>query len=400
MQKHNIILPGGWAKQMSFFGFQVFDTLIGDFSLLKKWADEHFISTKNLSQLDLIIKQVDFYKPDIVFIYAGAFFSVNKEARTKIKDFSKRNNIIFTGFWGDELPINSSYDSDFSDLDLIFTSSNFYTEKLKYSRTKVVTLGNCFDQSIEFYPLAKTNDFIFCGTTGYGYPDHIKRYENLIDLMTMTNLNIWSNESSRPLSLRDIFRIRLMKILKTLNIKVLRKLCDSTNCIPLIHNILELSIKSVDFNVDPEKLIINPNYENGQYFLDKKPIRKIFKNRVFEPFIDGQKYLSHLANSKIVLNIHRDEMADVGNIRCFEVTGVGSCLVTDARPGLTDFFDIENDIVTFSTVEECVKKVKFLLDNPAELQRISKNGQKKTLNNHTLHHRCQTISSELRQLAI
>ena len=74
----------------------------------------------------------------------------------------------------------------------------------------------------------------------------------------------------------------------------------------------------------------------------------------------------------MVLNIHRDELADYGNIRCFEAVGHNSLLVTDKK-SLKEFFDVENDIFAFQTYDEFLEKYKYFTLNPKEAEKISLN---------------------------
>jgi len=47
-----------------------------------------------------------------------------------------------------------------------------------------------------------------------------------------------------------------------------------------------------------------------------------------------------LSRAKIGFNIHADIASDyAANMRMFEVTGVGSCLITDWKPNLHELFE-------------------------------------------------------------
>ena len=90
-----------------------------------------------------------------------------------------------------------------------------------------------------------------------------------------------------------------------------------------------------------------------------------------------------IADSKIVLNKHINQSGNyAANIRLFEVTGAGSCIVTDYKDNLSDYFDVHNEIVTYRTNDELVSKVKYLLSHEEERNKIAKAGQRKTLSNH------------------
>lgn len=107
--------------------------------------------------------------------------------------------------------------------------------------------------------------------------------------------------------------------------------------------------------------------------------------------------------SKIVLNFHVGAAGDyAGNMRMFEVTGVGSCLLTDNKKNMKDLFDLEREVVAYENAEDCISKVKWLLDHEDERKSIALAGQQRTLRSHTVEERCklmiEIINAELKSL--
>ena len=99
----------------------------------------------------------------------------------------------------------------------------------------------------------------------------------------------------------------------------------------------------------------------------------------------GLEMYQALADSKIVLNVHIDAAGDrAANMRLFEATGCGACLVTDWKDNLTELFDTDAEIVTFRNSAECIEKIGYLLDHEEERQRIARAGQARTLRDHSL----------------
>ena len=91
-----------------------------------------------------------------------------------------------------------------------------------------------------------------------------------------------------------------------------------------------------------------------------------------------------LADSKITFNMHIDKVPDfAANIRLWEATGVGTCLITDWKKNLKDIFEPDMEIVTYKSVEECIEKVVFLLNNDGKRNEIAKAGQKRTIENYS-----------------
>ena len=56
---------------------------------------------------------------------------------------------------------------------------------------------------------------------------------------------------------------------------------------------------------------------------------------------------------------------------------------------MKEFFDIENEIVGFETLEEFEEKYNFLKNNPKKIEDIALAGQNKTLKYHTTKQRVE-----------
>tara|TARA_Y100001954_G_scaffold234127_1_gene288929 strand:+ start:4729 stop:5889 length:1161 start_codon:yes stop_codon:yes gene_type:complete len=112
----------------------------------------------------------------------------------------------------------------------------------------------------------------------------------------------------------------------------------------------------------------------------------------------GLEMFQALHDSKIALNVHIDNAKNsAANIRLFEATGVGACLLTDWKENIQDFFEPDYEIVTFKSVDECLDKAKYLLENETERDKIAAAGQKKTLENFTLQKRCDDLDLIIRK---
>lgn len=147
----------------------------------------------------------------------------------------------------------------------------------------------------------------------------------------------------------------------------------------------------------PERLRVLQRIESSnvdfKFFCPNDNMQTYFKN----PFLDsvwGLDMYQLLADSKIVLNIH-DETVYAGNLRLYEATGVGSCLLTDNLLGLNEIFDIDKEVVGFRNVDEAIEKIKYYLENDEERENIAKAGQKRTLDNYTYEHRAKVIYETL-----
>ena len=110
----------------------------------------------------------------------------------------------------------------------------------------------------------------------------------------------------------------------------------------------------------------------------------------------GLQMLQTLKDSKIVLNTHIDiSKNSASNMRIFEATGVGSCLLTDWKDNINELFEDGKEIVTYKTPEECFEKYLWLMDNPVEREAIAKQGQERVFADHTFTNRAERLASIL-----
>jgi spore maturation protein CgeB len=95
-----------------------------------------------------------------------------------------------------------------------------------------------------------------------------------------------------------------------------------------------------------------------------------------------------LAGSQITLNRHIDIAESyANNMRLYEATGMGACLVTDAKANLATLFEPDQEVVTYRTPQEAISKVQQLLAQPAQSAAIAARGQARTLRDHTYNQR-------------
>ena len=124
---------------------------------------------------------------------------------------------------------------------------------------------------------------------------------------------------------------------------------------------------------------------------------RLLRSKIQAPLY-GLAMLQALSRAKIGFNIHIDAAGEyAGNVRLFEVTGTGSCLITDWKKNLKDLFEIDREIVTYASAAECVEKVKWLLNNPEQRRAIAHAGRTKTLTAHTFEQRAKQLDAIIRE---
>lgn len=105
-------------------------------------------------------------------------------------------------------------------------------------------------------------------------------------------------------------------------------------------------------------------------------------------------------SARMVLNINRESMADVGfspPTRVFEAAGAGACLITDAWTGIEEFFVPGKEILVASSAEDIVNHLRQCsLESAAK---IGQNMRERALHEHTYSLRALKVNQILQTLA-
>ncbi len=127
------------------------------------------------------------------------------------------------------------------------------------------------------------------------------------------------------------------------------------------------------------------NSQNRVEFLDR-----MF--REFPNFFFGQRRFQDVARvfckSKIVLNI---AMKEDTNMRCFEVMGSGSFLLTDYVPYIEELFEDGKHCVFYRSLDEAVDKAKYYLKHDTEREKIAQAGFEEVMKKHKIDDRVDTM---------
>lgn len=98
----------------------------------------------------------------------------------------------------------------------------------------------------------------------------------------------------------------------------------------------------------------------------------------------GMEMYRALARSRITLNIHIDVAENyANNMRLYEATGSGALLLTDMKDNLNDLFKIDEEIITYRSLDEAVEKIRYFSAHPQEARKIALAGQRRAFASHT-----------------
>lgn len=171
-----------------------------------------------------------------------------------------------------------------------------------------------------------------------------------------------------------------------------------TNRVDMLYSLLsnDIPIKFYgsiygSFYPDSIKECIKQFIKNDFLLKQRKCAENLIKKAAFSD-VFGLDYYQVLADHSLCINSHAPIAATgTGNMRMFEATGVGACLVTDYREENALLFDIKNEIVVYKDNDELREKTRWLIDHPAEAKRIAIAGQKRTLRDYTYKNKAESL---------
>jgi spore maturation protein CgeB len=361
-----------WTHAFDKLGYQVWEPVGNAEPMQKAWARENSIKFREKSWLTDIIKaQVQSFRPDIVFAddygaYTADFIQHLRSCCPSIK--------LVLGWCG--APYRD--ESVFRAHDIVFSNIPELVEKFRDRGYKSEYIKHAFEPRILEKidtSQAKTIDFSFVGSVFKGKLGHIERERLIKELAQETDLAIFTN-LYRP-NLRGLLLSGTRQAAYDI-IQFVRKLPGAESILynlPKIRNYAKLE-KQPSLSPYPDPAIA------------EKVRKSVFGLEMFQTLHD----------SKVTLNNHIDiSSGSASNMRMFEATGVGTCLLTDWKENLPELFEPDREILTYRSIGECIEKAKWLLDHPQEREAISQAGQARTLKDHTFDRRAVELDNIIRR---
>lgn len=111
----------------------------------------------------------------------------------------------------------------------------------------------------------------------------------------------------------------------------------------------------------------------------------------------GLRMLQTFRRSRVTLNVHSSiSPRSASNIRMFEATGAGACLLTDWKENLGELFEIDREVVVYRSPAEAVERARWLLEHPAERRAIGEAASRRVGREHTFAHRAPILDEIIR----
>lgn len=120
------------------------------------------------------------------------------------------------------------------------------------------------------------------------------------------------------------------------------------------------------------------------------PLKKFHRGNAY-----GDDLVRIYKSAKIVLNIHRSFEQNGGNYRLFEIPASGAFQMVDDKPGLSKYFSVGKELVTFSDGRDLRNKVGHYLVNDRERAGIAHAGHERVRRDHTLVQRMEYLLASI-----
>ena len=399
----------GFSRGMKQLGHDAHEVVYDLEVLQKAWAKEKgVVYDQSRWQSSIIMAQIDYLKPDI--LYFQDIRSLPHPIRATLKSefpFIKLI-VIHRGYPGLNPP---TLLEELSDADVLLVGSPTLAMRCKDAGMEPRLVYHSFDESIlprladSDSSNSPTHDFTFSGVSGIGFGDgHFSRYWFLLELTRQTALELWVHERAKsgggkvPLSYlgaKELARSSAKRILKGVGSGALDSILSSS--------LTPGKLRKVAIDVKQEtKAGKNGYHAASPGKVVRPPVRLLSEEvpRRCHPPVFGVDMYALLKNSRVTLNSHSDAAdGNVDNLRLFQATGVGTCLLTDTGENMPDLFEEDREVVTYSSIDECVEKADYLLEHDNVRQDIAAAGQARTLKYHTAMQRCLQID-EIMQRAL
>ncbi len=346
-----------WGFALKSHHVEVVSLPCNDVYLWTLWCNENevpFIDTENA-----VVAFAQKFKPDLLW------FGLNDTKLLNRILLNVQSIKLKFGWTGSAMPSNFDV---FKQLDFVLSCAQEAVDVLVNQGIEAYQLHHGFDSRLidKITPRKADNEVLFCGQIIRIADYHLER-EKLLEAFidNGVNLSILSQLPNENLAFKTKFYLR-KGIYFGLN------------------SLLALGMKVNQF---PEKFRDPFWYQNNPLYPINKKLQPYIKNPVY-----GLAMYTRLAESSVVLNIHADTSPQfVSNMRLFEITGAGSCMLVDHKPNLKNLFEIDYEVVSFKSSAEAIDKAKWLINNPEKAKEIGIEGQKRTLKEHTFERRASLL---------
>ena len=363
-----------WEPALAPLGYSMWNITANAKPMQMAWArDRGLRPGKERWLTEIAFAQVVENAPDVLFMDDYSYFPANwiREVRAACPSIR-----LVLGWCG------APYDDEsvFRAYDVVLSCIPELARHFRDRGHRAFQIHHAFDARIpgRLADTPKDIELSFVGQLSVAREAHHARLEILSRLSREFNIHIHSPQTARLFDLYDGPLPRLVKDLVR---------------VPWYHAFW--SLRRAGLPVDNI-----PFFRKALKWTSRPRVNPILRSPIsgMRPGVFGMDMYRLFHRSKLTFNSHIDLSRDsASNMRLFEATGCGACLVTDWKPNLCELFEPDVEVVTYRGLDECLEKVRWLLANPLERARIGEAGARRTLANHTFEHRAPILDAIIRK---
>ena len=363
-----------WSTALTKRGYECSEVVSNAEPLQKAWARENGFSHSEDNWLfEITAAQVKAFQPEVLFVndyvtYPADFIRHLKSECSAIR--------LVLGWCG--APYTDA--SVFAAYDVVLSSVPELVENFRAQGHRSEHVNHAFDPRVaeRIKKDAPDVNFGFIGTVAKKNRFHNSRETLLLDLLKRTPLKIWVDSHSPSWQERSNVLVRqwafdLVQMASRAGVSG-----STLEAIPIAGKVRNWKARpALSPKLDPQ-------------------ISAVAQRPLF-----GLEMFQQLARTRVSLNTHIDISATyASNMRLYEATGTGSCLLTDWKSNLGELFEPEVEIVSYKNADECVEKVNYLLNHEDERQAIATAGQRRTLRDHSFDKRAVQLDQIIKTALI
>lgn len=334
-----------WTRELSKLGYEARDLVVNAEHLQRAWAAERGLAFEEGGWLFPVTEaQVREFRPDVLVV--ADYSTVTAAFLRRLRDVCPSLRLVL-GWCG--APYSDG--SVFGEWDVVLSCVPELVRHFRDAGHRSRHVNHAFEprvlEKLDAREGAPAADFVFMGSLVKSEQFHLGRERLLSRLVRETGLQLWSETGPpAPSRLRGAAR----------------------------------------------RLLRGGATASPHSSVDERVARRA------RPPLFGLEMFRQLRAGRVALNTHIDiSTHSASNMRLFEATGVGACLLTDSKENLGELFDTDAEVVAYRDADECVEKVKYLLGHESARRDIAAAGQRRTLRDHTFASRAALIDAAVRE---
>ena len=360
---------GAMRRELAPLGYDVMEAFTDVKPLQRAWAGEHGVRCNPGTWVaDVAMAQVEWFRPDVLYIQDLRTLGHRWLAEAK----QRCPGIRVTGGF----ICSPSYDVDtLRALDFILTCTEEYFELFRAAGANVHLAHHVFEDDIlrRLRPYGgRTRDIVFSGSLWRHQLGHHEREAVLEKMVSFPGFELYCPQAELTTA-ADLAEWVLRSAAYTLQrgLELARVARTTRRSLPIIG-----------------RAATWPGWPMRQLnsHLKRHMLRPVFGIEMFEL----------LRSARVCLNVV--DHKEAANIRLYEATGVGTCLLTSYRPNMARLFVPDTEVVLFRSPDECWEKARWLIDHPEDAEQIARRGQERTLREYTYRTRAALVDRVIRDL--